>query len=198
LWRTLRQRPSLLGGIRQIRTIDLEEHFATPAYLDGPAHRLKEQAAVEGGRFAALISQLVDAGDGRIARWTPRAPTCRRFRSPLPASNSSMPRRRRPSPEAQTPLSRTPSVAIRHDSSAWRRCPSPTAVAELERAVGEAGFKSVVINGHHRGRYLDDRSSAGPGAGGAAHASDLSPSDATASTDNRRRVRRALSRRSAR
>jgi uncharacterized protein len=38
-----------------MRTIALEEHFATPAYLDGPARRLKEQAAEVGGRFAALI-----------------------------------------------------------------------------------------------------------------------------------------------
>ena len=33
----------------------------------------------------------------------------------------------------------------------------PAAVAELERALGDDGFKGVVINGHHRGRYLDDR-----------------------------------------
>jgi predicted TIM-barrel fold metal-dependent hydrolase len=34
----------------------------------------------------------------------------------------------------------------------------PAAVAEFERAVGEGGFKGVLINGHLRGRYLDDRS----------------------------------------
>src|SRR3984885_6243859 len=50
-----------------MRTIALEEHFATHAYLDGPAHRLKEQAAGVGGRFAALIDQLVDIADGRVA-----------------------------------------------------------------------------------------------------------------------------------
>jgi predicted TIM-barrel fold metal-dependent hydrolase len=33
----------------------------------------------------------------------------------------------------------------------------PAEVAELERVVGEHGFKGIVINGHHRGRYLDDR-----------------------------------------
>jgi predicted TIM-barrel fold metal-dependent hydrolase len=33
----------------------------------------------------------------------------------------------------------------------------PAAVAELERAAGEHGFKGIIINGHHRGRYLDDR-----------------------------------------
>ena len=36
-----------------MRTIALEEHFATPAYLEGPARRLKEQAERAGGRFAA-------------------------------------------------------------------------------------------------------------------------------------------------
>jgi hypothetical protein len=50
-----------------MRAIALEEHFATPAYLDGPGRRLKQQAAEVGGRFAALIDQLVDMGDGRVA-----------------------------------------------------------------------------------------------------------------------------------
>jgi hypothetical protein len=47
-----------------MRTIALEEHVATPALLEGPARRLKEQAERAGGRFAALIGQLVDIGDG--------------------------------------------------------------------------------------------------------------------------------------
>ena len=50
-----------------MRTVALEEHFATPAYLEGPARRLKEQAERAGGRFAALIAQLVDVDDGRVA-----------------------------------------------------------------------------------------------------------------------------------
>ena len=50
-----------------MRTIALEEHFATPAYLEGPARRLKEQAERAGGRFAALIAQLVDVDEGRVA-----------------------------------------------------------------------------------------------------------------------------------
>ena len=33
----------------------------------------------------------------------------------------------------------------------------PAAVAEMERAAGDHGFKGLVVNGHHRGRYLDDR-----------------------------------------
>jgi uncharacterized protein len=33
----------------------------------------------------------------------------------------------------------------------------PAAISELERAGDDQSFKGVVINGHHRGRYLDDR-----------------------------------------
>ena len=33
----------------------------------------------------------------------------------------------------------------------------PAALAEMERAVGEHGFRGLVVNGHQRGRYLDDR-----------------------------------------
>src|SRR5271163_64496 len=47
-----------------MRTIALEEHFATPAFLDGPDRRLKERAEQVGGRFATLVAQLVDIGDG--------------------------------------------------------------------------------------------------------------------------------------
>src|SRR5271170_1369188 len=50
-----------------MRTIALEEQFATPAFLDGPDHRLKERAEQVGGRFATLVAQLLDIGDGRVA-----------------------------------------------------------------------------------------------------------------------------------
>ena len=49
-----------------MRTIALEEHFATPAYLDGPGRRLKEQAVgrreVRGPHRSARRM-----GDGRVA-----------------------------------------------------------------------------------------------------------------------------------
>ncbi len=35
-------------------------------------------------------------------------------------------------------------------------CDPPAAAAELERAVSELGFKGALINGHMRGRFLDD------------------------------------------
>jgi hypothetical protein len=72
-----------------MRTIALEEDFATPAYLDGPARRLKEQAAQVGGRFAALVDQL-EMGDGRVAAMDAAGETMQAFSLKGPASNSSM------------------------------------------------------------------------------------------------------------
>ncbi len=63
-----------------MRTIALEEHFATPASLDGLARRLKEQAQQVGGKFAARVHQLVDLGDGRIAAMDAAGATIRRCR----------------------------------------------------------------------------------------------------------------------
>lgn len=56
-----------------MRTITVEEHYATPAFMDGPGRQLAAQAeaAREHPRVAAgyatLIRQLCDLGDGRIA-----------------------------------------------------------------------------------------------------------------------------------
>ena len=143
-----------------MRTIALEEHFATHAYLDGPAHRLKEQAAEVGGRFAALIDQLVDVDDGRVAAMDAASVDVRALSLTAPGVEQL------DVEEAKTFARRT-NVAI---ADAIRSHPTrffglaalpiadpPAAVAELERVVGEHGFRGVVINGHHRGRYLDDR-----------------------------------------
>src|SRR6478672_7679157 len=51
-----------------MRTITLEEHFATPRFLDGPGRDLKEQAEkFNNARALKLIPQLGDLGDKRIA-----------------------------------------------------------------------------------------------------------------------------------
>jgi hypothetical protein len=51
-----------------MKTITLEEHFATPAFLNGPGRDLKEQAEkYNNARAIKLIPQLCDLGDKRIA-----------------------------------------------------------------------------------------------------------------------------------
>jgi len=54
-----------------MRTITLEEHFATPAFLDGPGRDLKEQAEkFDNARAKKLIPELCDLGERRIAAMT--------------------------------------------------------------------------------------------------------------------------------
>ena len=57
-----------------MRTITLEEHYASDAFLGGPGRKLKEQAERLGGRAEKLFEQLCDLGDKRLAAYVvPRA-----------------------------------------------------------------------------------------------------------------------------
>jgi uncharacterized protein len=143
-----------------MRTIALEEHFATAAFLDGPERRLKERAEQMGGRFANLVANLLDVGEGRVAAMDAA-------KVDVQALSLTAPGVEQLEGEEAKAFARSTNDAI---SEAIRRYPTrffglaslpigdpPAAVAELERAVAEGGFKGIVINGHHRGRYLDDR-----------------------------------------
>src|SRR6516225_4957537 len=56
------------GRSTTMRTITLEEHFATPRFFEGPGRDLKEQAEkFNNARALKLIPQLCDLGDKRIA-----------------------------------------------------------------------------------------------------------------------------------
>ncbi len=50
-----------------MRTITLEEHFASPAFMEGPGRPIREQARLVGGLMQQLPEQLCDLGDKRIA-----------------------------------------------------------------------------------------------------------------------------------
>src|SRR6516164_3626638 len=50
-----------------MRTISLEEHYASPGFLDGPGRELKAQALKFGAAAAKLFEQLCDVGEKRIA-----------------------------------------------------------------------------------------------------------------------------------
>src|ERR1700739_2328212 len=50
-----------------MRTITLEEHFATPGFFDGPGRELQNRAEKVGGRYANLIERLCDVGAERLA-----------------------------------------------------------------------------------------------------------------------------------
>jgi predicted TIM-barrel fold metal-dependent hydrolase len=143
-----------------MRTITLEEHFASPAFLDGPGQKLKEQAAKVGGPAARFLEQLSDLGDKRIAE--------------MDAAGIDMQILSLTSPGVEQLEAAEAAVFARGTNDflaeAIRSHPTrfggfaalPTAnpdaaVAELERTIHDYGFKGAVINGHIQGRYLDDK-----------------------------------------
>jgi predicted TIM-barrel fold metal-dependent hydrolase len=143
-----------------MRTITLEEHYATAGFLDGPGKDLKERAVKFGDRAAKLLEQLCDLGEKRIAE--------------MDAAGIDMQVLSLTSPGTEQ-LDAAAATAIAREANdrvgeAVKAHPTrfagfaclPTAdpqaaVAELERTIHEYGFKGAVINGHVKGRYLDDR-----------------------------------------
>jgi predicted TIM-barrel fold metal-dependent hydrolase len=137
-----------------IRTITLEEHFGTPAFLKGPGRKLEERA-----QTAQHLDELCDLGERRI--------------SDMDAAGIDVQVLSLTSPGVDQ-LDAAEAVKLARDTNeiladAVRRHPSrfagfatlptaspETAADELDRTVREHGFKGAVINGHIRGRYLDD------------------------------------------
>src|SRR5258708_15099952 len=64
---------SQLENHKTMRTITLEEHYATPAFMEGPGRQLKEQAQAAHAHpqvvagIAQLLDRLCDLDDHRIA-----------------------------------------------------------------------------------------------------------------------------------
>ncbi len=50
-----------------MRTITLEEHYASPSFLEGSGKGLRDHAKDFAGPRANLLEQLCDVSDGRIA-----------------------------------------------------------------------------------------------------------------------------------
>ena len=143
-----------------MRTITLEEHFATPLFLDGPGQDLKNAALKFEGRGGKLIEPLCDIGDKRIAA--------------MDAAGIDMQVLSLTSPGTEQ-LDAAEAMALARESNdalaaAVKRNPRrfagfaalPTmmpdkAAAELESRIRGGGFVGAVISGHVRGRYLDDK-----------------------------------------
>jgi len=139
-----------------MRTITLEEHYASPAFLAGPGRGLTERPFA--GLRSDLLEQLSDLGPKRIAE--------------MDAAGIDLQVLSLTSPGVEQ-LDVTDAVAIARDSNAFvanavrnhptrfagfATIPTPApehAADELERAVRD-GFKGAMINGHVRGRHLDD------------------------------------------
>jgi predicted TIM-barrel fold metal-dependent hydrolase len=138
-----------------MRIITLEEHFATPAFLDGPGREMKEQSV-----YASFLAPLCDIGAGRIAAMDEAGIDAQLLSLTAPGLE-----------QAET----ADALAVARDSNdvlAAAVKANPTrfaglaalavgapnkAAEELQRRVTQDGFKGAVINGQNRGRYLDDK-----------------------------------------
>ncbi len=106
------------------------------------------------------MSQLVDVGDGRVALMDAAG-------IDVQALSLTAPGVEQLEVEAATALARESNAFLaqairRHPARFFGLASLPVAdphaaIAELERATQDHGFKGVVVNGHCRGRYLDDR-----------------------------------------
>src|SRR5246127_4009553 len=143
-----------------MRTITLEEHFATPGFLDGPGRDLKEQARQVGSRAERLMRDLCDIGEGRIAQMDAAGIDIQVVSLTAPGVEQ---------------LEAAEAVALARDTNdalAEAIAKQPTrlsgfaalpiaapdqAAKELEHRFSDQAFAGAVINGHQRGRYLDDK-----------------------------------------
>jgi uncharacterized protein len=141
-----------------MKTITLEEHYLSPAFLAGPG---RTHGASFTGPRANVPAQLRDVGAGRIAEMDSAGIDVQVLSLSSPGVEQCV------GAEA---------VSVARDSNdflaeAIQHHPArlagfaaiPTAVPEaaadeLERTVRSYGFKGALINGHVGGRYLDDRS----------------------------------------
>jgi uncharacterized protein len=151
---------------RNLRTITLEEHYATSAFMEGPGRDLKELARAAQahplvmGRFANLVDQLTDIGEKRIANMDEAG-------IDMQVLSLTSPGVEQLEPEDAVKLARESNDALAKAAeknptrlAGFAAVPTPApekAADELERTVKNYGFKGGLINGHSRGRYLDDK-----------------------------------------
>lgn len=141
-----------------MRTITLEEHFATPAFFDGPARFVKERAEKIGDRYLLVVDRLRDLGAKRLTEMDAAG-------IDMQVLSLSAPGVEQMEPADAVSMARDTNDYLadavkKHPTRFAGFAAVPTgspdqAAQELERRVKQ-GFKGAVVNGHNRGRYLDN------------------------------------------
>ena len=143
-----------------MRTIALEEHFASPGFIDGPGRELKEQASKFGAVAAKLFERLYEVGEKRIAEMDDAGIDMQVLSLTSPGTEQLEPAdavilAREANEFLSTAVMKNPTRLA--GFAALPTGAPDKAADELERVVREYGFKGAIINGHNRGRYLNDR-----------------------------------------
>lgn len=143
-----------------MRTVTLEEHFVTPGFLAGPGKALKERAVKSGGPFADVLEQLSNLGEKRIAAMDAAGIDMQVLSLNSPGVEQleaveAIPAAREANDFLADVIERNPTRFA--GFAALPTAAPEDAVEEFERMVRGRGFKGAIINGHTRGRYLDDK-----------------------------------------
>ena len=144
----------------KLRTITLEEHFASPGWLAGPGRGFIERLRNTGARGLRILEQLQDVADGRIAEMDAAG-------IDMQVLSLNSPGVEQADVAEQVEIARESNDFLvevvkknprRFAAFAALPVAAPERAAdELDRRVRQQGFKGTLINGHSRGRYLDDK-----------------------------------------
>jgi uncharacterized protein len=143
----------------KLRTITLEEHFASPGFMAGPGRGFVEGLRHSGDWGTRILRQLPDIGDGCIAEMDAGID--------MQVLSLNSPGVEQADVAEQVAIARESNDFLvdvvkknpkRFAAFAALPVAAPDQAAEeLERRVRQQGFKGPLINGHSRGRYLDDK-----------------------------------------
>lgn len=143
-----------------LRTIALEEHFASPGFFKDPGRMLMERAKQSGNSyFTKLVEDLADLGEKRIADMNAAGIDVQVLTLTAPGveqleAAKAIELAREANDFLAEAVHKYPARFI--GFATLPMADPPAAADELERAVKDLGFKGGLVNGHARGRYLDD------------------------------------------
>jgi len=140
----------------KMRTITMEEHYFSPAFIAGPGKGVKQSV---NPKIVRTFELACDLGPNRIALMDDAGIDVQIL--------SHGPGIEQVEAQEQLPLARETNDHLRDcvakypsRLAGFATLPTATpdkAAQELERMVTRHGFKGAIINGHTRGRYLDDK-----------------------------------------
>jgi predicted TIM-barrel fold metal-dependent hydrolase len=146
-------------AVAKLRTITLEEHFVSPGFVAGPGRASVEAFRMRGAQGAKIVQQLQDVGDGRLAEMDAAGIDVQVLSLDSPGVEQA-------DVAEQIAIARETNDFLadvvkknpqRFAGFACLPVAAPEEAAdELDRRI-QQGFKGTLINGHTRGRYLDDK-----------------------------------------
>jgi hypothetical protein len=143
-----------------MKIIGLEEHYVSPGYLEGPGKDMLNRPQTAGDRMSGVFERLQDLGEKRIKEMDDAGIDMQMLSLNSPGVEQLE------AAEAEKLARETndflaAAINKRPDRFAgFATIPTAApdkAADELERMVKQHGFKGAIINGHHQGRYLDDK-----------------------------------------